>query len=79
VRTTVCSVHEGRDGVGATPTPSIRSCANGTSAKIPTPIPAEATPIAVPTDDGNQPRINTTDGTQPAALTPSAASTPNAT
>ena len=59
------------------PNPSIRSCAKGTSAKIPTPIPVEAAPSAVPTRAGNQPRMSTTDGTQPAALTPRATSTPN--
>lgn len=59
------------------PNPSIRSWVNGTSAKIPTPIPVDAAPSAVPTRAGNQPRMSTTDGTQPTALTPGAASTPN--
>ena len=54
----------------------MRSWAKGTSARIPTPMPAEAMPMAVPTEVGNQPRISTTEGTQPAALMPSAASTP---
>jgi hypothetical protein len=59
------------------PSPSMRSCVSGTSAKIPTPIPADAAPRAVPTRDGNQARMSTTDGTQPAALMPRATSTPN--
>jgi hypothetical protein len=58
------------------PKPSISSWANGTSAKIPTPMPVEATPMAVPTRWGNQPRMRTTAGTQPAALTPSAVRMP---
>ena len=58
------------------PSHSMRSWAKGTSAKIPTPMPAEAMPMAVPTEVGYQPRISTTEGTQPAALMPSAASTP---
>src|SRR5262245_59208134 len=61
------------------PSESIRSCTNGTSAKIPTPSPADDTPIAVPTRPGNHARMSTTDGTQPAALTPRAARSPIAT
>ena len=57
----------------------MRNCAKGTSAKIPTPIPADTTPSAVPTRAGNHSRMRTTDGTQPAALIPRAVSTPTTT
>ena len=56
----------------------MRSCASGTSAKIPTPMPADAMPSAVPMRDGNQPRTRMTDGTHPVLDTPAAAMTPNA-
>ena len=60
------------------PTRSMRSCASGTRAKMPTPMPAEARPRAVPTREGNQPRTRTTEGTHPELDTPTAAMTPKA-
>jgi hypothetical protein len=61
------------------PSESIRTCVNGTRAKIPTPMPADTMPIAVPTRAGNQARMRTTAGTQPAALMPSEANSPSVT
>ena len=51
---------------------SMRNCTRGLNPRIPTPIPAEAMPMAVANRSGNQAWIRITAGTQPARLTPTA-------
>jgi len=58
------------------PTRSIRNWEAGRRSAMPTPIPAEAMPRAVPTRDGNHPLTRTTDGRNPLAAMPTATAPP---